>query len=203
MLNYRQASLGLRDAWFKYKSTNQCNSLVDFAAGYNSCLANQPSDLIMFYYGEKVDKCNHRLGDILEFTQKQGEEHHDYIQWLFPNKEASGFNPNAPLLTDDDIAKFKDNAMLTMNVQDAVDYFMGHLGFVSNGSVGIYFEYVPSFYTKACVLGQFNHNHLRITRMIKFLRAIQHPVLNAVYHTVMDNCPIYESREYWSEAYNG
>jgi hypothetical protein len=42
------------------------------------------------------------------------ERQHDFIQWLFPLPEASAYNPNAPLLTEQDrnqlahVQRFKD-----------------------------------------------------------------------------------------------
>lgn len=206
MVNYSKVNLKIREEWFKYKQTltDNTGSVVSFVAGYN---ANQTSrsDIILFYYGERVEACRHTLYEILNvFTIDCWERHHDFIQWLFPNKEPSQYNDNAPLLTNEDIEIFKNNEMLLSTVDDAVVEFLRTLGFRYNNYLSDRWnhEYVftnlhyPHMYV-------FNHNHLRITRMIKFLKLIEHPMLDSVYHLLSTSTEVEDSKKYWKEAYCG
>lgn len=97
------------------------------------------------------------------------ESNHDHIQWLFPNYSPSQYNPHAPILSIDDITQahyYKDNIKL------AFDRFMRFLGLEVVNYFGIYVKVriisEPSFNSK--VFGE-NHNLLRITRVLKFIKA--------------------------------
>ncbi|MGK7944758.1 MAG: opioid growth factor receptor-related protein, partial [Microcystaceae cyanobacterium] len=50
------------------------------------------SNLINFYLGNTVDHRGRKIEDIWQWNDHQLESVHDYIQWLFPLKEKSGFN---------------------------------------------------------------------------------------------------------------
>jgi hypothetical protein len=41
---------------------------------------------------------------------------HDYIQWLFPLQEKSRFNPNAPILKEEDIYFFRVSQEIKHNL---------------------------------------------------------------------------------------
>ena len=164
---------------------------------------NTRSDIILFYYGERVPQCRHTFDEILNFNSDKMENTHDFIQWLFPNKEASNYNEHAPLLTEEDIKLFATNQLLDQRVSDAVLEFMWFLGFNwycdnENRKVELDVTLVTDMQ-----LNFFNHNHLRITRMIKFLKLINHWILDSVFHAVYDNCSLEQSKQYWKEAYNG
>lgn len=169
---------------------------------YNSN-PNSRSDIILFYYGERVPNCRHTFDDVIRFTNDQMENTHDFIQWLFPNKEASNYNEHAPLLTDEDIQLFKTNQLLCNRVSDAVMEFMWFLGF--NWEIDYDYKIVDAEPTLIAEmqLNFFNHNHLRITRMIKFLKLIDHWLTDAVFESVYENCSLEPSKQYWKEAYNG
>ena len=204
MLNPPKASKRLRNAWFNFNknSTEQNISLVSFAYGFNSNKHSR-SDVILFYYGEKVEDCPYTLDRILnDFINEEWEKYHDFIQWLFPNTEPSQYNDKAPILTEADIAIFKSNTMLQNTVDKSVFEFMRFLGFAicyddaTEYGVSIYQRYDSQ-------LSTFNHNHLRITRMLKFLKAIGHWMLHPVFYTLDRACVVPTSRQYWKEVYNG
>jgi hypothetical protein len=67
------------------------------------------SRLLDFYRGQARDEDNRLLADLWAWSDADLEEVHDYIQWMFPLPEPSRFNLDAPLLTDDDIAAFRDD----------------------------------------------------------------------------------------------
>ena len=62
-----------------------------------------PSRIIGFYNGTESDHRGRCLREIQEWPDDQLESVHDYIQWLFPLPEPSGFNVAAPVLIRESI----------------------------------------------------------------------------------------------------
>jgi hypothetical protein len=60
------------------------------------------SDLIKFYAGQS--DYPYHISDIWEWSDDHIEDIHNWIQFVFPNKEPSNFNPDAPLITDEEIS---------------------------------------------------------------------------------------------------
>jgi hypothetical protein len=58
--------------------------------------ANDP--ILGFYSGVEPDHRGRYLHEIQKWPDDQLESVHDYIQWLFPLPERSGFNVSAPVL---------------------------------------------------------------------------------------------------------
>jgi hypothetical protein len=54
--------------------------------------------LLRFYAGTGPDDRGRFLREIHQWPDDELEHTHDYIQWLFPLAERSGFNPEAPTL---------------------------------------------------------------------------------------------------------
>ena len=69
--------------------------------------------LIGFYSGKGTDDRGRRIDEIWSFSHEELEAVHDYIQWLFPLAERSAFNPGAPLLDDETIARFREGDRAT------------------------------------------------------------------------------------------
>jgi Opioid growth factor receptor (OGFr) conserved region len=112
------------------------------------------SAITSFLSGTGTDHRNRKLGDIIEFEDADLEEVHDYIQWLFPLPERSAFNPFAPVLTADDIEQLRQNSSALENFRAAA-------------------ERMRVFYCKnQHWLTAANHNHLRISRIIRSLSLI-------------------------------
>ena len=55
--------------------------------------------LLRFYGLESGDARGRSLTEIWGWDDERLEQVHDYIQWLFPLREPSAFNPGAPVLT--------------------------------------------------------------------------------------------------------
>lgn len=109
----------------------------------------------------------YKIEDIIQnWTNDDWELHHDFIQWVFPLKEASQFNPDAPILTDEDIQIFQDSFLLPLKlVFTRFLYFLGlEYSYDEDG-----YEIVPSanFSEREYIWKIFNHNHLRITRCLQ------------------------------------
>jgi len=94
------------------------------------------------------------LSHIWQFTDKEIESCHDYIQWVFPLEQESGAVPNAPVATKQDVAHIKSSAIAISNLKQSADWFYQFLC------------------RNEQWLGIANHNHLRITRLIKSLRLL-------------------------------
>lgn len=91
------------------------------------------------------------------------EDVHDYIQWLFPLKVASQFNPGAPLLTDEDI-ELIDLHLVRRSLARMYEFY----GIFDIG--GLILKNARTWDSRSSewvTLG--NHNFLRITRILKSL----------------------------------
>lgn len=74
------------------------------------------SKIIEFYSLRIPDNRNRLLIDIWHQNDNWLEVTHDYIQWLFPLKEESQFNENAPILKIEDISEFSTSPFLKENL---------------------------------------------------------------------------------------
>ena len=91
---------------------------------------------------------------LLQQTDHQAETTHDYTQWLFPLDEPSRSINGAPVLTELDIDEIGQSSLAQANLAKSAGWFLGFL------------ERNDHWVTK------YNHNHLRITRVIKSLRLL-------------------------------
>ena len=126
------------------------------------------SRLVDFYRGLETNTEGRFLNDILAWPDDDLEAVHDFIQWLFPLPEPSQYNPDAPLLTNEDIAGFKSDPVLQANLMRSFERILAFLGLSlsANGRVvdGQNFTArVPDAWAIP------NHNWLRITRILRSL----------------------------------
>ena len=110
--------------------------------------------VVAFLEGEGPDGRGRSLFDVLAFDNAALERNHDFIQWLFPLPEPSSAVPDAPVLTADEIEAIRDSSMAQIALAAAADrmdafYRMTHDWLMPN-----------------------DHNHLRITRIIRSLRLL-------------------------------
>jgi hypothetical protein len=167
------------------------------------------SPLVDFYRGQGTDTEGRFLKDIWGWTDDQLEEVHDYIQWLFPLPEPSRFNPDAPLLTEEDITAFRSDDLLQANLLQSLQRMLAFLGleWAGNGQV----RAAPNFAARTPEVWCFpNHNWLRITRILHSLRLLGLEVqAQAIYEQLQ---ALYSSRRfpvtadtfhYWTEAAKG
>ncbi|MFC7379088.1 opioid growth factor receptor-related protein [Brevundimonas sp. GCM10030266] len=92
---------------------------------------------------------------MLAFNNAALEQNHDYIQWLFPLTEPSGAVPDAPVLTTEEVAAIAHSSIAQIVLAGATDR-------------------MASFYrdTDRWLRAE-DHNHLRITRIIRSLRLLR------------------------------
>lgn len=107
-------------------------------------------------------------GRDLTWDDEELEQVHDFIQWLFPLPDPSAFNPNAPLLSEYDIARFRADPALRSNMRKSFERILSFLGLAmtEDGKV----VEGPNFALRAPdVWAEPNHNWLRITRILRSL----------------------------------
>ena len=86
------------------------------------------SRLIEFYRGAAPDSEGRTLAQIWDFSDEEMEDYHDFIQWLFPLREPSQYNPHAPLLTEEDVTTFRTDATLRDHLLRSLDRFLEFVG---------------------------------------------------------------------------
>jgi len=164
------------------------------------------SDLVRFYRDNAALSGGKSLSDILALDDGRLEEIHDYIQWLFPLQESSMFNPWAPLVTKEDQEAFRKIPELKKRLFNAALRMFNFYGFKwqTNGDI------VPQNFDQQFARWGFpgNHNHLRITRMLKSLCLLgQRPLalaffkaLTKVYHGDGKGKITVETFNFWKAA---
>jgi Opioid growth factor receptor (OGFr) conserved region len=131
------------------------------------------SPIIGFYSGTEPDHRGRHLREIQHWPDEQLESVHDYIQWLFPLPERSGFNVAAPVLNPESIQGFRTRADLQENLRVSFLRMMSFYGLELRAGVQITVTRAPNFATKATNwLSPGNHNHLRITRILRCLTVL-------------------------------
>ena len=109
-------------------------------------------EIVGFLEGKLPDHRGRILAMLLKQTDYQAETSHDYIQWLFPLDEPSRSVNGAPVLTELEIDEIRQSSLAQANLANSARWFLGFL------------ERNDHWITK------YNHNHLRITRVIKSWR---------------------------------
>jgi Opioid growth factor receptor (OGFr) conserved region len=128
--------------------------------------------LVSFYSGISPDDQGRFLKEIQNWSDEKLERTHDYIQWLFPLRERSGFNPGAPVLDENTINEFRARLELRANLRAS---FVRMLSFYGFDIVEDPLRVIPSksFSERAKNwLTPSNHNHLRITRILKSMSTL-------------------------------
>ncbi len=106
--------------------------------------------LVEFLRGIGPDSQGRLHADILNFSDEELEEVHDYIQWLFPLREKSKAVPDSPVLESDEVVQsLRSDAEVRANMLQALERMKRFYGDNDHW------------------LEQGDHNHLRITRILK------------------------------------
>ncbi len=129
--------------------------------------------ILDFYSGVGPDDRGRFLHEILRWSDTDLERLHDYIQWLFPLSERSGFNPSAPLLDEYTIRQFNARADLQASMRASLRRMLSFYGLQMLETDRPRVVRDASFVERSenWVLYS-NHNHLRLTRILKSLRLL-------------------------------
>jgi hypothetical protein len=125
--------------------------------------------LTRFFAGGEDDQ-GRTFDEILGWDDARLEIVHDYIQWIFPLPERSGANPWAPVLDAATIAAIRGSAEMQGRLRAAFLRMLAFYGFALEGDRAVE---GPRFAAAARNwLHAGNHNHLRLTRMLRSLRVL-------------------------------
>ncbi|KAL8906914.1 MAG: hypothetical protein Q9207_001722 [Kuettlingeria erythrocarpa] len=139
-----------------------------------------PPFIVNFYAPQNAsaDVRGRKLNAILAWPDDRLEWSHDYIQILFPLPERSLFNPSAPVVDERVFSAFRSSPEHQGRLRDALSRMLKFYGFVliprgeSKGShsqvtKGSNFSEASPNWVK-----RVDHNHLRITRIIRSCRLL-------------------------------
>ena len=110
--------------------------------------------LVEFLNGTGPDHQGRYLRDIWDFEDTAIEQTHDFIQWLFPLAEKSMSVLSAQTLSADDINRIRKCDIARANLEKSAQWYLGFLLRNDNW------------------IRSYDHNHLRITRVIKSLHLL-------------------------------
>ena len=152
--------------------------------------------LVSWYSGASVSgRVFGPLADFWSWDDNDLEFKHDYIQFVFPIMEASMFNSNAPVVTVDIAQELRTNLQCILNMKKSLNRMLLFYGFeavpIDVGSVNnvsdSFISCALSESSANCDFAPFtrsvnfkqrfanwgnpgNHNHLRLTRIMRSLR---------------------------------
>ncbi|KAI4201309.1 MAG: hypothetical protein LQ350_003347 [Teloschistes chrysophthalmus] len=158
------------------------------------------------------------LSTILRWPSSRLESSHDYIQNLFPLPERSPFNPSAPLIDEYTFYTFRSSEELQSQLRRSLicmarfygfDYVVPRGGDDGLPEAQISFlplQHRPDFEaaTANWLTSHFNHNHLRITRIIRSCRLLGLEAEALAFYDAVAKAAAHpsfkKSRMYWSRA---
>lgn len=160
--------------------------------------------------GEDVDARGRNIEGIWLWNDTQLEDVHDYIQWLFPLRGKSQFNQLAPILTEEAIDAFRRKTFLRMRLKRSLEmmleFYRLQLSKVDDETYQV--KRGPDFIAKVRNwLSRGNHNHLRLTRIIKSTKSLGLETCSSALFSCLEG--IYEeypsaitteTYRYWKEA---
>lgn len=128
------------------------------------------SGKILEFYRGGHDDSGRTLDEILAWPDTQLEAVHDFIQWLFPLPERSGANPSAPILDAATITAFRQSQELQDRLRQS---FLRMLRFYGLEFHAGKIQQAASFAARSSNwLTPGNHNHLRLTRILRSLNLL-------------------------------
>ena len=142
--------------------------------------APSPTPLLVRFYdptNPAPDPKGRTVSSILALPDTELEYRHDYIQLLFPLPEASAFHASAPIIDSATFTAFRTRPELQSQLTKSLTRMLHFYGFEASRSQagdsnvdivrGDNFKRASKNWVK-----RFNHNHLRITRIIRCLRVL-------------------------------
>ncbi len=135
-------------------------------------------EAVEFYRDQRTDHCGRSRVEILKQSYDWLESKHDFIQWIFPLKEPSAANPHAPILSEAAVREFQKDPALKERLVISLKIMLGFYGLelVESGSGSVTVKRLQNFAQRSrCWLTPWNHNFLRITRILKSLSILGLP----------------------------
>jgi hypothetical protein len=119
--------------------------------------------LVDFYSKEAPNSEGNWLEEIWAWPDSEWEYEHSFIQWMFPSTSESMFNADAPILDRETIALWNKSPPLKENLSISFERWLSFCG-VEQTDSGLAIANFNNF-----VWPRFNHNWLRITRVLNSL----------------------------------
>lgn len=143
---------------------------------------NAPKEpLLVRFYSPTVQGTDFRgrtLSTILSWNYRKLEVTHDYVQTLFPMPESSIYNHDAPLVDRATFEAFRSRSDLRDRLREALKCMLDFYGLelqesTDSGSREVTIVPGTNFLQRAGLwVVHSNHNHQRMTRMIRSLRIL-------------------------------
>jgi Opioid growth factor receptor (OGFr) conserved region. len=134
--------------------------------------------IVAFYRHDAADHRGRTLREMWTWDHDRLEMVHDYIQWLFPLREPSMFNSSAPLVTDETVSAFADDAALRQALKHSLVMMLDFYGLAlheeQDGRVRVS-ESASFASRRGNWVVPYNHNHLRLTRILTSVRTLGLP----------------------------
>ncbi|MEG5171241.1 opioid growth factor receptor-related protein [Microcoleus sp. B3-D7] len=134
--------------------------------------STKQNKILAFYLGQQPDSQGRAIEDMWSWDYQKLESVHNYIQWLFPLREKSRFNSSAPTLNDEVIQAFRTTEELRSRLVKSLKVMLAFYGLEcregENAEIVIAKseEYLSR---KREWIEPFNHNYLRLTRILTSL----------------------------------
>ncbi len=152
---------------------------------------------LTFLLGNGKTASGYTFDQLHKWSDDDWENHHDFIQWLFPLNEPSVHNPNGPVLDAEAYDTIKNTPNLLNAIRSNYDRFLSYAG-VQRTDDGLEFKnYSKEFWEVP------NHNWLRITRVLKSLNLCGLSDCSQEFWNFLQKLPIKGSTmAYWELAAN-
>ena len=162
--------------------------------------------IINFFLNEIADAKGRTHADILRYNNNELEYHHDYIQLIFPLPEPSPITPDAPIINPEVRKAFLAEWELRLQLVKGLEKMLWFYGFALNTEDHtreemVKLETLPKVEGDHDALivrgGNFNrradktwlvkmdHNHLRISRIIRCLRVLGCEVMAEAFYAAL------------------
>lgn len=195
---------------FPYASTTAATSNMPYAYASYSSLFSKPQPtadsglLIRFYDPSQCapDARGRPLRDILAWEDPYLEGCHNYIQMLFPLPEGSPFNLDAPVVDREVFEAFRSREELRAGLRSSFERMLAFYGFElrvggeggeegeegEEGAGRVRVVLGPNYREAfANWVHRFDHNHLRISRILRSLRVLGLPdEAQAFFHALQE-----------------
>lgn len=151
------------------------DTTTNFAGGGEDEDDDDGDEIIKFYTNQSSDHRNRTLSSLLSSTNWELECSHDYIQTLFPLPEPSPYNPLAPTIDQPTAVAFRSSSALRLALRSSLLRMLSFYGFDTavNASGELVISRGNGWSSRSAFWRRrFNHNHLRITRIIRCLRVL-------------------------------
>jgi hypothetical protein len=171
----RQSTSGVRKS--KLSKTRLAAHSQHHSGSMSSASETFRKPFLVRFYDPDIGAPDHQgrtLSTILTWSDSKLESCHDYIQTLFPLPEGSAFGWAAPIIDKATFDAFQARPELRARLRDSFIRILSFYGFELQEEGDKARVVRGSFFNVAARnwVTRYNHNHLRITRIIRSLRVL-------------------------------